>query len=253
MPISCWSFRREAVASYEARLVSWDGGNMRNAIPREACAVLPFLLKMKKNCWAWWNIAKTCSMKNILQSKHRSALRLNVWNFLPGEVPEEIQDNLIDAIFACQNGVTCMIPTVPDTVQKHLLIWLSLRLAAERLKLRFWPVAPAIVWKNIWLPVSESCFSWQVWRWNDWRIFRMAAERWITRFCMRWRNLINSSLVVEPAVKVIHAGLECGIIGAIIPGWIWFRLVRHCVHRTHRMKELWFLPYRSSMTSWWLL
>ena len=23
---------------------------------------------------------------------------------------------------------------------------------------------------------------------------------------------------VEPAVKVIHAGLECGIIGAIIPG-----------------------------------
>jgi len=33
-------FVREAVASYEARLVSWDGGNMRNAIPREACAVL---------------------------------------------------------------------------------------------------------------------------------------------------------------------------------------------------------------------
>ena len=28
-------FVREAVASYEARLVSWDGGNMRTAIPRE--------------------------------------------------------------------------------------------------------------------------------------------------------------------------------------------------------------------------
>ena len=34
-----------------------------------------------------------------------------------GQVPEEIQDNLIDAIFACQNGVTRMIPTVPDTVE----------------------------------------------------------------------------------------------------------------------------------------
>ena len=43
---------------------------------------------------------------------------------------------------------------------------------------------------------------------------------------------------VEPAVKVIHAGLECGIIGAIIPGLDMIHLVRHCVRRTHRMKEL---------------
>ena len=32
-------FLREAVASYEARLVTWEGGNMRNAIPREAHGV----------------------------------------------------------------------------------------------------------------------------------------------------------------------------------------------------------------------
>ena len=31
---------REAVANYEARLASWEGGNMRNAIPREAHAVI---------------------------------------------------------------------------------------------------------------------------------------------------------------------------------------------------------------------
>ena len=33
-------FIREAVANYEARLASWEGGNMRNAIPREAHAVI---------------------------------------------------------------------------------------------------------------------------------------------------------------------------------------------------------------------
>ena len=38
-------FVREAVASYEARLASWEGGNMRNAIPREAHAVLVFNLE----------------------------------------------------------------------------------------------------------------------------------------------------------------------------------------------------------------
>ena len=46
-------FVREAVASYEARLASWEGGNMRNAIHVKHMRLLPFRLKMKKNCWAW--------------------------------------------------------------------------------------------------------------------------------------------------------------------------------------------------------
>ena len=32
-------------------------------------------------------------------------------------VPEEIQDNMISVLMACQNGVMRMIPTVPDTVE----------------------------------------------------------------------------------------------------------------------------------------
>jgi dipeptidase D len=32
-------------------------------------------------------------------------------------VPEEIQDNLIDAIYACHNGVVRMIPVYPDVVE----------------------------------------------------------------------------------------------------------------------------------------
>lgn len=32
-------------------------------------------------------------------------------------VPSEIQDNMINVLMACQNGVMRMIPTVPDTVE----------------------------------------------------------------------------------------------------------------------------------------
>ena len=32
-------------------------------------------------------------------------------------VPDEIRDNLVDAIFACPNGVERFIPTIPDTVE----------------------------------------------------------------------------------------------------------------------------------------
>ena len=30
---------------------------------------------------------------------------------------EEIRDNLVDAIYACPNGVERFIPTIPDTVE----------------------------------------------------------------------------------------------------------------------------------------
>ena len=33
------------------------------------------------------------------------------------QVPVEIQDNLIDAIYACHNGVIRMIPSYPDVVE----------------------------------------------------------------------------------------------------------------------------------------
>ena len=64
----------------------------------------------------------------------------------------------------------------------------------------------------------ESCFS----------MAGMKVE--MTGGYSGWQPDVNSPILhamkasykqqfgVEPAVKVIHAGLECGIIGAIIPG-----------------------------------
>ena len=45
----------------------------------------------------------------------------------------------------------------------------------------------------------------------------------------------------EPAVKVIHAGLECGIIGAVVPGLDMISSVLPCVLLTHRMNAALFL------------
>jgi len=182
-------FVREAVASYEARLASWEGGNMRNAIPREAHAVITIPISF-------------------------TAERVE----LPaGQVPEEIQDNLIDAIFACQNGVTRMIPTVPDTVETSsnlAIITIGEGKAAIKILAR----SSSDSMKEYLTTSLESCFS----------MAGMKVE--MTGGYSGWQPDVNSPILhamkasykqqfgVEPAVKVIHAGLECGIIGAIIPG-----------------------------------
>lgn len=210
-------FVREAIAEYEARLASWKGGNMRNAIPREADAVLTLpaenvdeLLELVKEYEALFNEEYHAIETPITFKAERTELP-------KGVVPEEIQDNLVDAIYACQNGVCRMIPTIPDTVEtsSNLSIvtidggqaqfCLLVRSSSESMK--------------EYLATSlESCFS----------MAGMKVE--MSGSYSGWNPDVESPILkamvksyeeqfgAEPAVKVVHAGLECGIIGAIIPG-----------------------------------
>lgn len=210
-------FVREAIAEYEARLASWKGGNMRNAIPREADAVLTLpaenvdeLLELVKEYEALFNEEYHAIETPITFKAERTELP-------KGVVPEEIQDNLVDAIYACQNGVCRMIPTISDTVEtsSNLSIvtidggqaqfCLLVRSSSESMK--------------EYLATSlESCFS----------MAGMKVE--MSGSYSGWNPDVESPILkamvksyeeqfgAEPAVKVVHAGLECGIIGAIIPG-----------------------------------
>ena len=51
MPTSCWfALCVKPLPGYKARLASWEGGNMRNAIPREAHAVLTIPAENEEDC-----------------------------------------------------------------------------------------------------------------------------------------------------------------------------------------------------------
>ena len=210
-------FIREAVATYEARLASWEGGNMRNAIPREAHAVVTIpaeneeeLLALVKYCEDLFNE----EFKEIETPISFTAERVE----LPaGEVPEEIQDNLIDAIFACQNGVMRMIPTIPDTVETSSNLAI-INIGEGKASFKILARSSSDSMKECLTTSLECCFS----------MAGMKVE--MTGGYSGWQPDINSPILhamkesykkqfgTEPAVKVIHAGLECGIIGAIIPG-----------------------------------
>ena len=192
-------FIREAVATYEARLASWEGGNMRNAIPREAHAVVTIPAENEEELLA---LVKYCAERVELPA---------------GEVPEEIQDNLIDAIFACQNGVMRMIPTIPDTVETSSNLAI-INIGEGKASFKILARSSSDSMKECLTTSLECCFS----------MAGMKVE--MTGGYSGWQPDINSPILhamkesykkqfgTEPAVKVIHAGLECGIIGAIIPG-----------------------------------
>jgi len=210
-------FLREAVASYEARLVSWVGGNMRNAIPREATAVLTIpaeneaeLIDLVAYCEKLFNE----EFKGIETPVSFTAERVE----LPaGQVPAEIQDNLIDAIFACRNGVLRNITDIPDTVETSSNLGI-VEIGAGKAMVTILVRSSCDSMKEYLTTSLECCFS----------MAGMKIE--ISGSYSGWQPNVESPILhamkdsykkqfgVEPAVKVIHAGLECGIIGAIKPG-----------------------------------
>lgn len=110
-------FVHEAIAEYGARLATWHGGNMRNAIPFECETVLTL---PKENVEALKEaVAEWCALFN---NEYRT-IEENIQFFtedveVPAtEVPEEIRDNLLDAIYGCHNGVLRMIPVFPSVVE----------------------------------------------------------------------------------------------------------------------------------------
>ena len=210
-------FVREAVADYEARLSSWHGGNMRNAIPRECETVLTIpaeneqeLLELVQYCENLFNEEFNAIETPISFKAERTELPAGI-------VPEEIQDNLIDAIFACQNGVVRYIPTIPDTVETSsnlAIITIDEGKAVFNILAR----SSSESMKEYIATSLECCFN----------MAGMKVE--LSGSYSGWQPNINSPILKamkssylaqfgkEPEVKVIHAGLECGIIGAVMPG-----------------------------------
>ena len=132
-------------------------------------------------------------------------------------VPAEIRDNLVDAIYACHNGVLRMIPTIPDTVEtsNNLAI---VRIGDGKADIKILSRSSRDSMKDYLNTGLESCFS-------------MAGMHVVrSGGYSGWEPNVNSPILKamkeayqqqfgkEPAVKVVHAGLECGIIGATMPG-----------------------------------
>lgn len=110
-------FVRKAISELSARLVSWHGGNMRNAIPFKAEVVLALDKDQIEP------LRQMVEQHRALLADEFKTIENNVEMFVEEVdapetlLPVEIQDNLIDAIYACHNGVLRMIPVYPDVVE----------------------------------------------------------------------------------------------------------------------------------------
>lgn len=108
-------FLKHLVVSFEARVASFNGGSLRNAIPREAIAVITVPSEIVDEV-----IEEAAYYNELYRDEYRqdepSLLLSAQATAMPAALlPEEIQDDLLNAIEACHNGVWSMGSNYVDT------------------------------------------------------------------------------------------------------------------------------------------
>lgn len=209
-------FLKLAVSEYEARLASISGGTLRNAIPREAFTVITVpeeglddLMGLVDECSQLFN--------NEYQGVEDKISLIAELTTLPtGLIPEEIQDDLINGVTACPNGVFRVIPELPSVVEtsNNLAIVKS---DGESIECKCLIRSSVESRKDELASMVSS-------------VFTLAGARVeLSGAYPGWKPNLNSPILKEmtriyeekyaktPEIMIIHAGLECGILGKHYP------------------------------------
>lgn len=209
-------FLRSAVAENEARLSSIEGGNLRNAIPREAFAVITVPAGNEDELLeavAEFEALFTEEFNGVEDSISFKAEKVDGVKAL---MPEEVQDDLINAITACPNGVYRFIPEIPDVVEtsNNLAIVKS---DGKKIEAKCLIRSSVESRKEELGAMIESAFS------------LAGAKVEFSGAYPGWKPNLDSPILKEmtkvyetnygktPKIMIIHAGLECGILGTHYP------------------------------------
>lgn len=209
-------FLKKAVAEYDARIASVQGGTLRNAIPREAEAILTV---PKDGVDDIINLVE--DYEDLFIREYEGVENGIRFYAEPTErpaqlIPEEIQDAIIHSITACPDGVYRMIPEMPDVVEtsnnlamitnsdKEVVISCLTRSSVESRK----EEVQEIIGSCFALAGAKVVFSGSYPGWKPnlhSNILRLMQETYYEEFKQK------------PRIITIHAGLECGIIGRNYP------------------------------------
>ena len=204
-------FVREAIEECEARLASWQGGNMRNAIPFKAEVVLTLPkdnVEALEELVADWRDDFADEYKQIESGIEFFCESVET----PAtEVPVEIQDNLINVIYACHDGVVRMIPSYPNVVETSSNLAI-INIEGGKAAIKILARSSREDMKDYIVKTLESCFNMAGMRvetagsYGGWD---PNPDSELLHHLLRVYKELNGK---DGIIQVDHAGLECSVI-----------------------------------------
>ncbi|MDE5707836.1 MAG: aminoacyl-histidine dipeptidase, partial [Alistipes sp.] len=199
-----------------AVLASVDGGGLRNAIPREAEAVL---LVPAGSCEAFGSAVASYEKTVVAEFagiEDSISIRLDECGMPTGIIPADVASKLIKAVVGCPDGVVRMSVAMPGLVQTSTNL---ARVVSDGSRIGLQCLLRSSV-RSEKEALGEAIAA----------VFALAgAETELTGSYDGWNPNMSSPILGamtasyeqlygrKPAVTAIHAGLECGIIGSNYP------------------------------------
>ncbi len=206
-----------ATFKFRTLLASLNGGDLRNAIPREASAIVLVPEDIENEFIDFLN-----GHESILKNEYHASEPGMEIHFEKTKIPaniidEDTQNRLISAVYTCPNGVIRMSDEIEDlvetstnlaivkTAEKEITIQCLLRSSVDSAK----DDLAARLRALFELAGAKSYFAggYPGWKPNP-----------ESAILSTMKDVYKNKFGKFPEVKAIHAGLECGIIGGIFPG-----------------------------------
>lgn len=194
------------------RVCSFDGGNLRNAIPREAEAVVAIPVKSIALAEAAFRKLADESIEEYKHTEPSMKITLELAVNVPANVlPADIQQRLLDVLYAVPHGVMAMSFAMPGLVETStnlasvkmpeagkIVITTSQRSSVESAK-RDIADRVGVVFSLVGAAVRHTD-GYPGWAPNpDSLLVKKSADI--------YKELFGK----DPKIKAIHAGLECGL------------------------------------------
>ncbi len=201
-----------------AWLCSWHGGNMRNAIPRECEAKVLVPKAMQEEFLAMVEKCRQTFAEEYkdIETKGFHLTATQVEEIPAKAIPEDIQENLINAVLAAHDGVLRFTPSLPELVETSCNLAI-IDIADGKAEVITLARSSQDSMKQYLCNQYISCFSMAGMEvkfeggYGGWQpnpkspLVEMMADIYEKMYGKR------------PVVGACHAGLECGIIGVNYP------------------------------------
>ncbi len=203
-------FLWNAARKYGLRVSSIDGGNLRNAIAREAKAVVLVPNTVKEEVRAEFNMFFYEIQREYKATEPNLKMKMGTVDMPEFVIDEKTQFNLLNAIYACPHGVIEMSREIPGLVETSTNL-ASIKMNDDKIFVGTSQRSSVESAKRDVANMVESVFllakakvkhgdGYPGWTPNtDSEILRISKSA--------YEDLFGK----EPVVRAIHAGLECGL------------------------------------------
>lgn len=205
----------KALAKVSFRLADISGGSVRNAIPREAFATVLLSSASVEKFKQVWQLLSQQLIEALSYAEKQINFTLEEATAEQG-LSERQSQILLDLINALPNGVIRFSDVLPDVVETSISLGV-LETKAEQIKLTLLARSlndhgqddvVSLVRSVCRLADADVVFSGRYPGWEP------QADANIVK---RTKTLYDRILGKESVIKVIHAGLECGLINKVYP------------------------------------